>query len=53
MIDPNLEDLAGNSIARPFEVYLPSGRPAAIDESVIPFQIGGDSTGDTPAAKLR
>jgi hypothetical protein len=53
MIDPNLEDLAGNSIARPFEVYLPTGRPAAIDESVIPFQIGADSTGDTPATKRR
>jgi hypothetical protein len=39
LIEATLEDLAGNSIARPFEVHLPSGRPADVAEKVIPFQI--------------
>jgi hypothetical protein len=43
LIESNLEDLAGNSIARPFEVYLPAGRPANIGETVVPFQIGKTS----------
>jgi hypothetical protein len=51
LIDSNLEDLAGNSIARPFEVYLPAGRPAASDRCEIPFQIVGNSAGIDPPAK--
>jgi hypothetical protein len=39
VVDARLEDRAGNSIERPFEVHLPSGRPAEIEEFVIPFKI--------------
>jgi hypothetical protein len=39
LIEATLEDLAGNSIARPFEVHLPSGRPANVAETAIPFRI--------------
>ncbi len=39
LIEPTLEDLAGNSIARPFEVYLPSGRPRDVGPTMIPFEI--------------
>jgi hypothetical protein len=39
LIDGTLEDLAGNSIERPFEVFLPAGRPTEIDQYVVPFQI--------------
>jgi hypothetical protein len=40
VIEETLEDLAGNSVERPFEVYLPTSRPAKNKASVIPFQIG-------------
>jgi hypothetical protein len=39
-IEESLEDLAGNSVERPFEVYLPASPPAENKASVIPFQIG-------------
>jgi hypothetical protein len=39
IIEPALEDLAGNSIERPFEVYLPAGRPAQIDNKILAFKI--------------
>ncbi|HEX2475150.1 MAG TPA: Ig-like domain-containing protein, partial [Lacipirellulaceae bacterium] len=39
LIESTLEDLAGNSIARPFEVYLPSGRPQDVEQTAIPFEI--------------
>jgi hypothetical protein len=38
-IDPTLEDLAGNSVERPFEVHLPSARPAKIDRRIIRFEV--------------
>jgi hypothetical protein len=50
-IDANLEDLAGNSIARPFEVHLPSGRAAVIDQYTLRFQIEldpGEAAAPTP-----
>jgi hypothetical protein len=39
LVAATLEDLAGNSIARPFEVHLPSGRSAGVGETEIPFRI--------------
>jgi hypothetical protein len=51
-IDAALEDLAGNSIARPFEVYLPDSRPADIGKTVIPFQIGPATKESPTRAKL-
>jgi hypothetical protein len=39
-IDPILEDRAGNSIGRPFEVDLSSGPGPEIKECVVPFTIG-------------
>jgi hypothetical protein len=44
LIDATLEDLAGNSIGRLFEVYLPSGRPADVDQFRLPFTIGSEPT---------
>jgi hypothetical protein len=38
-VDGTLEDLAGNSIERPFEVYLPDGRPAEVNQYTLPFHI--------------
>jgi hypothetical protein len=38
-IDGTLEDLAGNSIERPFEVFLPAGRPAEVNQYTLPFHI--------------
>ena len=37
--DGALEDRAGNSIERPFEVFLPASRPAEINERTIQFQV--------------
>jgi hypothetical protein len=51
IVDETLEDLAGNSISRPFEVYLPGRRrPAETNRLVVPFQIDSKpSVADTPA----
>jgi hypothetical protein len=46
LIEGTLEDLAGNSIARPFEVHLPAGRPAEIEQYVVPFHIEQASPAD-------
>jgi hypothetical protein len=43
LIEATLEDLAGNSISRPFEVHLPSGRPAEVGATVIPFEISSET----------
>jgi hypothetical protein len=43
LVDGMLEDRAGNSIGRPFEVHLPSGRPTEIAECPVPFTIGINS----------
>jgi hypothetical protein len=42
IIDATLEDRAGNSVGRPFEVHLPSGRPTETAECVVPFTIGSN-----------
>jgi hypothetical protein len=47
-----LEDLAGNSITRPFEVYLPAGRPAETDHYVLPFQIERAISAADPAESI-
>jgi hypothetical protein len=39
LIEGTLEDRAGNSIERPFEVFLPAGRPNEVKQSVIAFRI--------------
>jgi hypothetical protein len=52
LIDATLEDLAGNSIARPFEVYLPSGRPTADGQTEIEFQIDEESAESPARARL-
>ncbi len=44
LIDTILEDHAGNSIGRPFEVDVSSGRPTEIAECAVPFSIGSNST---------
>jgi hypothetical protein len=41
-IETILEDVAGNSVGRPFEVHLPSGRPDEADQYTLPFQIEQD-----------
>jgi hypothetical protein len=48
LIEATLEDLAGNSIARPFEVHLPSGRSAEVGQTVIPFEISGETAESRP-----
>jgi hypothetical protein len=47
-IEATLEDLAGNSIARPFEVHLPSGRSAEVGQTVIPFEISSETAESRP-----
>jgi hypothetical protein len=47
-----LEDLAGNSIARPFEVYLPSGRPHDVEQTAIPFEITTETAESRPPPEL-
>jgi hypothetical protein len=39
IIDGTLEDLAGNSIDRPFEVHLPSARPTNTSRHIVEFEI--------------
>jgi hypothetical protein len=48
LIKSTLEDLAGNSIARPFEVYLPSGRPQTVEQTEIPFEITAGTAESRP-----
>jgi hypothetical protein len=38
VIDATLEDLAGNSIERPFELHLPGGRPAVVKQYAFYFE---------------
>ena len=44
LVDTILEDRAGNSIGRPFEVDLSSGRSTDIAECTVPFTIGTSAT---------
>ena len=44
LIDAILEDRAGNSVGRPFEVDVSSGRPTEIAECTVPFTIGTSTT---------
>lgn len=53
LVDGMLEDLAGNSIARPFEVYLPERRPAELSEFALPFQISSKTISDSSAEQSR
>jgi hypothetical protein len=39
LIDPTLEDRAGNSLERPFEVFLPSTRPANSAPQTVEFEV--------------
>lgn len=39
LIDSTLEDLAGNSLERPFEVFLPSIRPNNSDPQTVEFEV--------------
>ena len=39
LIDPTLEDRAGNSLERPFEVFLPSTRPTNSDPQTVEFEV--------------
>jgi hypothetical protein len=52
LVDTTLEDRAGNSMGRPFEVQLTAARPTEIEECVIPFDIGTGATasGAPPAS---
>jgi hypothetical protein len=44
LISSTLEDLAGNSIGRPFEVYLPAAKATDTADRVIEFQVGQPGT---------
>jgi hypothetical protein len=53
LIEDTLEDLAGNSIGRPFEVHLPSGSPADVAKTMVPFRITGAPAESRPQSKSR